>query len=66
MIIGVLSLKVSCFLLAGPAVQAVFLQSPVGWGHISISVAHAVLCFLLIDKNRVAYQPLLFLSAQEY
>lgn len=35
--------KVSRFLIAGPAVQAVFLQLPLGWGHKSIHVVHAVL-----------------------
>lgn len=63
MIIGVLFWKVSFLLIAGPAVQAVFLQSPLGWGHQSVCVAHGVLYFFLTDKNGVAYQPLLFFSA---
>lgn len=45
MVIVVLSLKVNCFLIAGPAVQAVFLQWPLGWGHKSLCGAHAVFNF---------------------
>lgn len=66
MIIGVLSFKVSRFLIAGLAVQAAFLESPLGWGHKSLCVAHSVLRFFLIDKNGVTYQTLSFLSAPEY
>jgi len=66
MIIGVFSLKVSCFLIAGSAVQAAFLQPPLGWGHKSIHVARAAFIFFLNDKNGIACQLLLFLSAQEY
>lgn len=43
MITGMFSLKVSCFHIVEPAVQGVFSQLPLGWGHRSIYVAYAVL-----------------------
>lgn len=43
MIAGMFSLKVSYFHIVEPAVQGVFLQLPLGWGHKSVYVSHAVL-----------------------
>lgn len=43
MITAMFPLKVSCFHIVEPAVQGVFVQLPLGWGHKSIYVAHAVL-----------------------